>query len=49
LVVALEIVVLDELHDGKAAVALTERNELVEALRLMESTKRSATAFRLGL
>jgi hypothetical protein len=34
LVVALEMVVLDELRDRDADVALTERNELVEALRL---------------
>ena len=34
LVVALEMVVLDELRDRDAEVALTERNELVEALRL---------------
>jgi hypothetical protein len=31
-VVALEVVVLNELGDREAEVALTERNELVEAL-----------------
>jgi hypothetical protein len=32
LVVSLEMVVLDELRDREAEVALTERNELVQAL-----------------
>jgi hypothetical protein len=49
LVVALEMVVLDELRDREAEVALAERNELVGASDLMESTMRSATEFRLGL
>ena len=49
LVVALEMVVLDELRDGKAEVTFTERKSLSRHSDLMESTKRSATAFRLGL
>jgi hypothetical protein len=48
LVVALEMIVLDELRDPEAEMALTERNELVEHSDLMESTNRSATEFKLG-
>jgi hypothetical protein len=47
--VALEMVVLDELRDREPEVALTEGNELVEDSDLRESTNLSATAFGLGL
>jgi hypothetical protein len=44
-VVALEVVVLDELPDRATKVALTERMSLSRRSDLTESTKRSAKAF----
>ena len=42
LVVSLSVVVLHVFADELPQVTLTERDDLVEALDLMESTKRSA-------
>lgn len=49
LVVAFEVVVLDELEDRETEVALAKGTSLSRYSDLMESTKRSANAFRLGL
>jgi hypothetical protein len=50
LMVALSVVVLDELGDGQAKVALTRRRQLAQALALeLDKTKRSAKALRFGL
>jgi hypothetical protein len=49
LVVALEMIVRDELRDRQAEVALTERNELVEAFALDREHESLRKAFKFGL